>query len=166
MRAEPGTGVVLSPGVKELGFITAFLLLATGACSRGKSGQTAEDQLLLKAVEAIGAESASAGFSSELCQLSQEHLDYMIAQKEISHDNFQSRSGSIQTRGAKKTGEIVASNCGLASAEGAAKQCAASWEDSPKHRELMRQTWGTACYQMKLGEGGCYFCIGFFANGL
>jgi len=155
--------------VRLVFYITAlFVILATAGCVRGEAALgTAEDQLLKKSVADIGAESAAAGFSPDLCQISQGHLDYMLEKGKISHDNFETRNKAIQEHGGKKAGEIVANNCGIENAEKAARQCAESWDESPGHQKLMRQTWGTACYQMKKGgQKGCYFCIGLFANGL
>jgi len=142
-----------------------FILVLVAGCS-GKSSQSTEDDLLLQSVQALGAESAEASYSAELCSISRRHLDYMIAAGSISHDDYDTRNGSIESLGGTKSGEIVASNCGQKDAASAARQCAESWEKSSGHRALMRQTWTSACYQMQADTARCYFCIGLFANGI
>lgn len=149
--------------------IAAVLSLMTAlACARGENAlTTAEDALLLSSVQKIGAQSGQAADHRLLCDLSEQHVDYMIDAEAISHDGFDERSEKITNAGGNKSGEIVAMNCGQTSAASAAQRCAIQWQNSPGHHKLMHQSWNTACYRMKRSSSdGCYYCIGLFANGL
>ncbi len=148
------------------GYIIGLLVLVAIAGCGGQGGGTAQDRLLLKAVGDLPAASAQAARSDALCQLASSHLDYMIQQNDISHDNSDDRNKVIFSLGGTKTGEIVANNCGRSSDASAANRCAISWEQSEGHNKLMHQSWDTACYEMKQSSNGCYYCIGLFANGL
>lgn len=124
-----------------------------------------QQTVLATAVQETNAQSANGKRVSFLCDLSEQHLDYMIAQEGISHDGFQNRYQLIVSKGGTNVGEIVAYNCGQDSLESAAQQCAHSWVQSSGHWELMKKYWDDYCYAMKQAPNGCYYCIGLFANG-
>ena len=130
-----------------------------------KSSSDLSDSLLTADVKQTGAQSADGKSVPLLCSLADAHLDYMISAAAINHDGFSGRSQEVQKAGGGGTGEIVAYNCGGANRQYGAQTCVNSWVASQGHWELMEPFWEDNCYRMKQ-TGNCFYCIGFFANGL
>ena len=85
-----------------------------------------------------------------------EHTKYMIENKLVNHDNFQSRSAALKNRGAKRVGENVA--YGYETAESVVY----AWLHSPGHKDIIEGNYTHSGFGIMPNEDGIYFFTQIF----
>lgn len=122
--------------LKPLTLICCFVfLLVSVSCSKDEDPEKIEALLISEEIlQLVNAHRASVGkdalaMNSLATQLAEEHTHYMIAQNDISHDNFDERSNRLfSEENASGTGENVAYG------QQSAKAVMEAWINSSGHR--------------------------------
>ena len=85
-----------------------------------------------------------------------DHTKYMIENKELNHDNFNTRSEALKERGAKSVGENVA--FGYKTAEAVVS----AWITSGVHRDIIEGNFTHAGFGIILSPDGLYYTNIFY----
>ena len=144
----------------------AVIICNVSSCSKDDSHEDIEKQEALsiseKILQLVNAHRTSIGKESlsinDLAtQLAEDHTNYMIAQNDISHDNFDERSDRLfDEENASRTGENVAAR------QRSAQEVMEAWLNSSGHRKNIEGDFTHIGISVIKNEAGQYYFTQIF----